>query len=130
METTLFTSAAVLDLLLQIEELQDKSMSLSDDGTNITITIGESQYKIVPVNATLTELETTPDAIEEIEDKAEDAISELSEEIVDDDIVEGGPIKSMLKTLLVGGMVKMGSKMIGKDIADAMIDEAIRRRNY
>ena len=46
----------------------------------------------------------------------------IDDELIDADteVVEGGIIKEALKTLAIGGLVRLTGKLVGKDIADAL----------
>lgn len=114
----LFTTASLLDFLQQIEELSDKDIIVNEDGNAITITIGESTYSINKSDAE--EVEVEPEVVDEVAEINENTYEELDDveysEIGEDEVVEGGIIKEALKTLLVGGMVRLTSKLLGKDI--------------
>lgn len=131
-QETLFTAAALLDFLRQIDELSDKDIDVFDNESFALITIGDNQYRI-DYN-TAEEVEVPEEAVDEVTDIIEDTYDELGasgveyEEVtdleVDDagklDVVEGGIIKETLKTLAVGGLVRLAGKIAGKDIADAL----------
>lgn len=113
MDELLFTSASILDLLSNVEELKDKNLDLQETESGVTITIGDIAYEIKSSDAA--EVEVDESTIEEIDNITTEAYEELSVEGVDVDDkedVQGGPIKSLLKTLLLGGMVKMTAKML------------------
>lgn len=114
----LFTTASLLDFLQQIEELSDKDIIVNEDGNAITITIGESTYSINKSDAE--DVEVEPEVVDEVAEINENTYEELDDveysEIGEDEVVEGGIIKEALKTLLVGGMVRLTSKLLGKDI--------------
>ena len=116
MSQTLFTPAAVLDLLTQIDELKEKMISVSEtlDG-NLQIEIGESTYLVEPTDLQTT-LELDEEDIEEVEDLSEIAYQELSEsgEVALEPVepVESGIIKEFAKTLLIGGLVRLAGKKI------------------
>lgn len=113
MEELVFTSASILDLLSSIDELKDKNINLTETESGISITIGESTYEINTANAT--EVEVDEEVVEEIDEVTSEAYSELSDNGVDvQDEVEGGPIKELIKTLMLGGMVKMTANMLKK----------------
>lgn len=113
MDQLVFTSASILDLLSSIDELQDKNINLTESDAGISITIGESTYEIDAQHAA--EIEVDPEVVEEIDDVTAEAYSELSDDGVDiKDDVEGGPIKELIKTLMLGGMVRMTSNMLKK----------------
>lgn len=113
MDQLVFTSASILDLLSSIDELKDKNINLTETESGISITIGESTYEINTANAT--EVEVDEEVVEEIDEVTSEAYSELSDNGVDvQDEVEGGPIKELIKTLMLGGMVKMTANMLKK----------------
>lgn len=121
-EQLLFTSAAVLDLLSSIDELADKDIHLSENGNNVTIQIGESEYAIADRNAV--DVEVPPEVVDEVDEITSDAFEELSADGVDvdldddtyaDEVVEGGPIKQIAKTLLLGGMLRLSAKLLQKN---------------
>ncbi len=129
---TLFTAASLLDFLRQIEELKDKDIDVFDNESFALITIGDNQYHI-DYN-TAEEVEVPEEAVDEVTDIIEDTYDELGasgveyEEVTDLevneagnlDVVEGGIIKETLKTLAIGGLVRLTGKLVGKDIADAL----------
>jgi len=115
-----FTSVAVLDLLLQIDELKDYDIGLSEteDG-NLQLQIGTSTYIIN--NDDTSVISVDDEVVDEISETAEDAYedllsdtAELSEVSIDDtadDIpIEGGLLKDVAKSLLLGGMIRFAKK--------------------
>ena len=113
MNELLFTSASILDLLSNIEELKDKNLDMSETSSGVTITIGDISYEIKSSEAT--EVEVDESIIDEIDNITAEAYEDLSVEGVDlndKEDIEGGPIKSLLKTLLLGGMVRLTAKML------------------
>ena len=131
-QETLFTAASLLDFLRQIEELKDKDIDVFDNESFALITIGDNQYHI-DYN-TAEEVEVPEEAVDEVTDIIMDTYDELGasgveyEEVTDLevndagnlDVVEGGIIKETLKTLAIGGLVRLTGKLVGKDIADAL----------
>lgn len=127
-QETLFTPAAVLDFLRQIDELADKDINVFDNDSFALITIGDSQYRIDYSNAE--DVEVSEEVVEEVTDIVEETYDALGAEgveleeiqdITEEEVVEGGIIKEALKTLAVGGLVRLTGKMLGKDVADAII---------
>ena len=118
----LFTPAALLDFLRQIDELSDKDISVDDSGSEILVTVGDSTYSISSNDAE--DIEVTPEVVDEVAEINENTYEELDDveytEIDDDEVVEGGLIKEALKTLAIGGMVRLTSKLLGKDVAEAI----------
>lgn len=118
----LFTTASLLDFLQQIDELSDKDIILNEDDSAITVTIGESTYSINKTDAE--EVEVPDDVVDEVSEINETAFEELDDveysEIDEDETVEGGIISEALKTLAVGGLVRLAGKILGKDVADTL----------
>jgi hypothetical protein len=106
MEEVIFTSAGLLDLLSQIDELKDYDMHLDDNNGAITLTIGDSTYAI---SKPTDEVEIPEEALEEISDIASDTVDSFDEE---PEAVESGIVKEALKTLLVGGAVRLVAKIL------------------
>jgi len=119
----LFTTASLLDFLQQIDELSDKDIILNENDSEITVTIGDSTYSISKTAAE--EVEVEPEVVDEVAEINEATYEELDDveynEIAEDEVVEGGLIKEALKTLAVGGMVRLTSKLLGKDVADTLL---------
>ena len=113
----LLTPAALLDFLRQVDELSDKDISVDDTGSALNITIGDSSYSIDFNQAE--EVEVPDEVVNEVADINESTYEELddveyTEVSDDDDVVEGGLIKEALKTLAIGGLVRLASKIIEK----------------
>jgi len=118
----LFTTASLLDFLQQIDELSDKNIIINEDGGAVTITIGESTYEISKADAE--EVEVEPEVVDEVSEINETTFEELDDveyTELDEETVEGGIISEALKTLAVGGMVRLTSKLLGKDVADTLL---------
>ena len=111
----LFTPAAVLDLLSSIDELKDLDIGITEtlDG-KIQCQVGSSIYEIDDSYAE--NLDVDKNIVDEIEDINQNAYEELDEnydrDSIINDTVEGGLIKQALKTLLIGGMVRLSAKML------------------
>ena len=119
----LFTSASLLDFLQQIDELSDKDIIVNEDGSTIAVTIGASTYSINKSDAE--DVEVEPSVVEEVSEINESTFEELdgveyTPEVADEETVEGGIISEALMTLAVGGMVRLTSKLLGKDVADTI----------
>ena len=120
----LLTPASLLDFLRQIDELSDKDISLDEAGDSITVTIGGSTYGIDLNQAE--DIEVPDEVVEEVSGVADEAYAELGEDGVeidnpDEEVVEGGIISEALKTLAIGGLVRLTGKIMGKDVADALL---------
>lgn len=114
----LLTPAALLDFLRQVDELSDKDISVDETGSMLSVTIGESTYGI-DLNQAET-VEVPDEVVDEVADLADEAYAQLGEDGVEiDDIeepVEAGIISELLKTLAVGGMVRLTGKVLGDDL--------------
>ena len=109
----LFTSASILDLLSNIAELSQLNINLIETNDGVSITIGESTYQINQADAVPIEVDT--EVVDEINEVTTDAFDELADSGVRiQDDIEGGPIKELIKTLMIGGMVKMTANMLKK----------------
>lgn len=111
MDELMLTSASLLDILSNIDELKDKDISVNETDSGIDLSIGDSLYRISSSDAY--SISVSRDVVEEISDVADEAYEDLEAEGVDiSERVEGGPIKEIVKTLLIGGMVKMTANML------------------
>lgn len=112
-DSILFTPASLLDFLSSIDELKDLDVGLTEtiDG-NIQIQIGSSIYEIDTSNATDVSVdESVVDTVDDVNQSTYEDLDETYDSNALDDI-EGGLIKEALKTLLIGGMVRLGAKML------------------
>lgn len=110
----IFTTASLLEILNQIDELKDYNISVTEtlDG-NIQIEIGDSTYQIDTDN--IEEVEVPEDVVDTVEDINEETYEELvdSEEFEStEEVVEGGFLKEAIKSLLLGGAVKLIKKLL------------------
>lgn len=106
MEEVVLTSVGILELLSQIDELSDYDIDVTDNNGKITISIGDSIYDIQKPSNTV---EVPEEAVAEIADIADDAVSDIEPT---DTTIESGIIKEALKTLLLGGAVRLISKIV------------------
>ena len=118
----LFTTASLLDFLQQIEELSDKDIILNEDDSAITVTIGDSTYSINKNDAE--NVEVPDEVVDEVAEINESAYEELDDveysAVEEEEVVEGGILSEALKTLAVGGLVRLTGKILGKDVADSL----------
>lgn len=118
MNELLFSSASIADLLLNIEELSGLTIGVSETETGVDVIVGETTYHIDSNDAA--EIEVAEDVVDEVGDVVSDAYDDLADGMMEEafndaEIVEpvtGGPIKKLLKTLMLGGMVKLTAKML------------------
>ena len=110
----IFTPAALFDLLNQIDELADYNIEMkeaSDD--KLQLIIGDSTYEI---SSEFTEEVKAPeeviDAIEDINEEAYEDLAESGNFEVSPDVVESGIVKEAIKSLLLGGAIKLIKKLL------------------
>lgn len=119
----LLTTSALLDFLRQVDELSDKDIIVDENEKAITITIGDSVYEINKGDAE--EVEVEPEVVDEVAEINETTYEELDDveytEVDDEEVVEGGLISEALKTLAVGGLVRLTGKILGKDVAETLL---------
>lgn len=117
-EQIVFTPAAVLDLLSQIDELSDVPVGLAEtvDG-KIQIAVGDSTY--ILEDESIDSIDVEPEVVDSIDEinleTYQDLVDSDAVEYVDDDQpVEGGIIKEGIKALLLGGMIRFAGKHLLK----------------
>ena len=105
-----FTPAAILDLLSKIDEFKDFDLSLTEslDG-DLILQVGDSIYSLTSEDST-SEIEVDDEVVDELENINEETYSELMDNgfATDEETIETGIIKEALKTLLIGGVVRLG----------------------
>lgn len=117
----LLTPAALLDFLRQVDELADKDIILDENDSAITVTIGDSTYSINKSDAEEIEVpDEVVDEVAEINENTYEEIDDVEYTEIEDEVVEGGIISEALKTLAVGGLVRLAGKIMGKDVADSL----------
>lgn len=111
-----FTPAALLDLLNQIDELKEYDLGLTETlDEKLQLQVGESTYEIAIEHAE--EVEVPEEVVEEVEAINDDAYADLVssdefEEFETQDAVEAGLIKEAIKSLLLGGAIKFIKKLL------------------
>ena len=107
MDETVFTTSALIEILSQIEELQDYEISVTEQNGAVQISIGDSVYKINQPTETVA-----------IPEEALAEVSEINDAVYDDfggepvEEVTSGIIRETLKTLLVGGAVRLVTNIL------------------
>lgn len=119
MSDIVFTPSGLLELLTQIDELKDVNIGISEtvDG-DLQLQVGESTYQIDTSDATDVEVdEQVVDTVQDVNVETYEALSESEDIAVSDyEAIESGLIKSLAKTLLLGGLVKLTSKMLKNEV--------------
>lgn len=115
MEEKLFTPAAILSLLTQIDELKSYDIGITETiDESLQLQIGDSIYLLEPDSDN--EIVVDNEVVEEVGDINYDAYQDLESSgeigISDDITIESGVIKELAKSLLLGGMIRLSSKLI------------------
>lgn len=108
-----FTSSALLELLSQISEFDEHRLAISEtlDG-KLQLQVDDSYYLLESTQSDVSVEENVVDTIAEINDEVYEELIETSDDEVPDDYIESGIIKEALKTLLLGGMIRLSSKLL------------------
>ena len=114
MNNIVLTPSALLGFLNEVEELQDKEITIQEGEDQVAVVIGGTEYLLDASDAI--EVQLDDQAYEEVEDANEDGYAELGEDIedVDDEEIEGGIIKELVKTLALGGLIRMTKHALEK----------------
>lgn len=111
----LFTPSALLDFLIQIDELKDKVVSVTEtaDG-DLQVEIGDSAYIVKTDSAK--DVDVEQQAADQVADLNIDAYSDIVEENSDasfEDVnVEAGILAEIAKTLAIGGLARLNGKAV------------------
>ncbi len=119
-EEIVFTSGALLDLLSRIDELADKSIALGTaDGEVPELYIDNTTYRLS--HAGIEDVQVNSSAVRDVASLSREVLDDVDsrqEPLVEDEgaenlePVESGIIKQAVKTLLIGGLVRLTSKLL------------------
>lgn len=118
METKVLTISGLMAFLSQIEQLKGLDMTVAEEDNGIVISIGEDTYLIESEPDSIVEVDG--DVIDSVETINEDGWDDIEDDVVDefvegpDEAVEGGIIKELIKTLAIGGLVRLTKNAISK----------------
>lgn len=109
-----FTESSLLDLLINIEELKQYDIGLTEtvDGTPL-LQIGESTYELTQKEEII--IDVDEDVVDEISEINEETYTEIANdnELIEEDVdIESGLVKEAIKTLAIGGLVRLGKKFL------------------
>lgn len=110
-----FTPAAVLDMLSQIDEFQHLAIGITETLDNkLQLQIGESIYIIDLTTATSATVDKqTIDLIETVNiDTYQELIDSSEDTSYAAETIESGVLKEIAKTLLVGGLIRLSAKLL------------------
>lgn len=111
-ESILFTPASLLDLLSSIDELSGIDVGITEtiDG-NLQLQIGSSYYELRSEDAT--DVVVDEAVVDQVDDINQTAYENLDENYdADQQPVESGIIREALKTLLLGGMIRLSAGIL------------------
>lgn len=111
----LFTASGLLDMLLQIDEFKYYQLDISSDGLgNLQLHVNDSIYMFKAVDSVNIPVSDTQ--FEAVQDCAESTYEAILDDIDYDSSdlqsVNSGLLKQLVKTLLVGGMVRITNKLL------------------
>lgn len=108
-ESKVLTISGLISFLSEIEQLKGLDMQVSEQDDGWTISIGEDTYKL----ESYSEVEVDNDVVDSIEEIDEEGWEDVPD-VVEEEPVEGGIIKELLKTLAIGGLVRLTKNAIQK----------------
>lgn len=115
-EELVLTSAGLLELLLNIDEFKDFDFGLVESlDNNLQLQVNDSYYTIQPEN-TSENIEIDEDSLNQITQINDEAYQELldNDQVSEQEPIESGLIKELVKTLAIGGLVRLGKNLITK----------------
>lgn len=104
----LLTSVSLFDILSQISELSSCKIDVSDTGTSISIKIDDNTYV---VKSSSNDIVSAPESV--VQDVSEIVDTEYGRSDSSENI-ESGVLKEIVKTLAVGGLVRLSAKLLSK----------------
>ena len=105
-ESKVLTISGLVTLLSEIEQLKGLDIGFTEGDKDICISIGDDTYCIESPEQSVVEVsDDVVDIVEDIDNEGWDEISDIVEET--DEPVEGGIIKELIKTLAIGGLVRL-----------------------
>ena len=106
MSNVVLTPSALLGFLNEIEELKDKEITFDESDNGISVVIDGNEY-ILDASDSI-EVALDEQSFEEVEDANDEGYDEIEDlESTDNDYIEGGIIKELVKTLALGGLIRL-----------------------
>ena len=112
-DVLVITPSGLLEFLSQISELEGLSVSVEEQADGINVNIGGSSYLLQCDRSSVVEVE--PEVVDEIDAINEEGYDGAGAELEEYDSVEGGLLKEIIKTLAIGGLVRMTKNALLKD---------------
>lgn len=106
-DVLILTGSALASFLSQIEELKGLDLEIEESSDKISVKIGDNTYDLESPEDSVVSVDS--EVIDTIDDLNTDGYDEFDEEMAAeaDEVVEGGIIKELIKTLAVGGLVRL-----------------------
>lgn len=114
MAKLLFTPSALLRILLSLPQLEDCEIQLYEALDNsVQLIIDNEVYELLPAEDSLV-LETTQAVLDSIEESEVSEYEALEDEdiVVSAETIEAGVLKSIVKSLLLGGCIRLSHKLL------------------
>ncbi len=114
MSDIMLTPSALLAFLNEIDELKDKEINFHESDDKISISIDDSTYVLDATGSV--EIAVDNRTYSKLEAANEDGYEEIGEDIeeVATEEIESGIIKELVKTLALGGLVRMTKHALEK----------------
>lgn len=114
MSDVMLTPSALLAFLNEIDELKDKEINFHESDDKISVSIDSNTYVLDASNSIEVQVDTQ--SYNELETANEDGYEEIGEDIeeIEDEDIESGIIKELVKTLALGGLVRMTKHALEK----------------
>lgn len=103
-QSFVLTPSGLVSFLSEIEELRNSDIAIDESTTGLKIRIGNSTYDIQSPSGS--EVSVNEDVMEEIDEIDDNGWNDVDVEI-EDEPIEGGLLKEALKTLAIGGLVRL-----------------------
>lgn len=107
-EQTLFSAASLLTILSSLEEIDADQIDIDTDESGMTLSLDGHEYRFDYNDASTADIEVSEEDLKE----TEDVIEQESESQSDPEGIEAGVISGLLKTLAVGGLVRLTGKLL------------------
>lgn len=110
-ESKVLTISGLTTFLTEIEELKGKDISVSEQSDGWVISIGDSDYYLESPEESVVEASADViDSVDLIDQEGWDAI----DDVIEEEPIEGGIIKELVKTLAIGGLVRLTKNVLTK----------------
>lgn len=115
-----FTPSAVIELLMNINELSEYDIEATETSSGIELKVGDSQYLVQAGSDNV--VEAPQDVVDNLSEANESGYNDIvtsdtynvsvTRDVDNGEAVESGIIKELAKSLLLGGAVRLATKML------------------